>query len=227
MGKPRTGRVKALGLIAGLFGAFAAVLSGVALRPAEPNAAADFGSPGTGTGTTVTAEKHTPTVPQPPAGEPRSAPARPPALPESISIPRLGVRAPVDSVGVTPDGQVVVPEDPDRLGWYRFSPAPGTGGGSSVIVGHVDAMGRGLGVLAVLGEAREGDRVLLGRRDGTEVTYRVVARRTIAKTALGESGAFRRDGEPVLTLITCVGPYLPDGGGYQNNLVVTAAEVPR
>ncbi|NSL42855.1 class F sortase [Streptomyces sp. 8P21H-1] len=139
-------------------------------------------------------------------------------------MPRLGLRAPVDPVGVADDGQVEVPGDPRRVGWYRFSPAPGGPGGSSVVVGHVDSDGGEPGVLAALDDVRQGDRVLVRRTDGSGVEYRVAARRSVAKQDLAKSQAFRRDGPGVLTLITCAGPYLPDRGGYRRNLVVTAVE---
>ncbi|MEU2507312.1 class F sortase [Streptomyces sp. NPDC007863] len=113
------------------------------------------------------------------------------------------------------------------MGRYRFSPAPGAPAGSSVLVGHVDATGRGRGPLAALADLREGDRVVVGRRDGTTASSRVTARRMIAKDALAASGVFRPEGSPVLTPITCAGRYLRDEGGYQNDLVVTAVEAPR
>ena len=38
-----------------------------------------------------------------------------------------------------------LPEDVDRVGWYRFGPAPGADG-SAVLAGHVDDAEQGLGV---------------------------------------------------------------------------------
>ncbi|MEV6613006.1 class F sortase [Streptomyces sp. NPDC051051] len=153
--------------------------------------------------------------------------AGPVAGPTSLALPRLDVRAPVDPVGVTGDGQVAVPKDPDRVGWYRYSPAPGSPQGSAVVVGHVDAKGRGLGVLDALNDVRQGDEVLVESGDGDAIAYRITTRSTVSKRDLPSSDAFRRDGPAVLTLITCTGPYLPDRGGYQNNLVVTAVEAPK
>ncbi|MFE1444453.1 class F sortase [Streptomyces sp. NPDC058739] len=169
-----------------------------------------------------------PTVP--PAGASAGRPGRSPAVPaqvaqpRTLSLPRLGVTAPVDPVAVSDDGQVEVPDDPRRVGWYRFSPPPGSKQGSAVLVGHVDSDGRGLGVLVALNDVRSGDQVLVERADGSTVEYRVTARRAIDKSALAGSGAFQREGPAVLTLITCTGAYLPDAGGYQQNLVVTAVE---
>ncbi|WP_187282961.1 class F sortase [Streptomyces sp. MS191] len=224
---PRTGHRKILGTATALVGVILAVAT-VLLATAwadDPSSARDFGSPQPAMTPSVTGQ------PQAPAATParpssRATPSGVP-LPRELSIPRLELRAPIDPVGVAGDGQMQVPEDPDRVGWYRFSPRPGAGSGSSVIVGHIDARERGLGVLLGLTDVRTGDRVLVEKEDSTIATYEIIARRTVPKNALAGSGVFTREGPAVLTLITCAGPYLPDHGGYQNNLVVTAVEVPK
>ena len=166
----------------------------------------------------------------PPASASAVRPGRPSAIPSqtarprTLTISRLRATAPIDPVAVADDGQMEIPEDPRRVGWYRFSPPPGSGQGSTVLVGHVDSDGRGLGVLVILNRVRSGDQVLVKRTDGTTVEYHVTSRRTVGKSRLAQSGAFALDGPAVLTLITCAGPYLPDAGGYQNNLIVTAVE---
>ncbi|MEW1905243.1 sortase [Streptomyces sp. NPDC086147] len=222
---------KALGLAAVLLGVLLCAVFLALVVCEEPRKAADFGTAPAGT---ASAPAPLVSMPASPSAQPTSAaadssapgdagPSRIP-VPQKLSIPRLGLSAPVDPVGVAQDGQTEVPPDPERVGWYRFSPAPGASAGSSVIVGHVDAKGRGLGVLNALNEVRQGDRVVVGRKDGSTVVYEITARRTMGKKALAASEAFRREGRAVLTLITCAGPYLPDAGGYQNNLVVTAVE---
>ncbi|GHG27243.1 class F sortase [Streptomyces filamentosus] len=219
------GRRRFLGLVSAVIGVCLTVLLGLTLARNGPGAPADFGADPVRASAPAAS-------PRPPGGRSSHAPApavrdRAAAIPAPVSvrIPRLRLAAPVEAVGVAPDGQVAVPDDPARAGWYRFSPSPGAVAGSSVVVGHVDATGRGLGVLAALSEVREGDEVVVDRRDRSTTTYRITSRRTVAKDALAGSGAFRREGPPVLTLITCAGPYLPEAGGYQNNLVVTAAAV--
>ncbi|MFE1248050.1 class F sortase [Streptomyces sp. NPDC058735] len=227
MSKPSSRRLVITGLFVALLGL---VLSGVLLVEARSSGAGDFGpAPGGGTSADARTQGTTPPAGRP-AGEPAGGtvapvPAKVPE-PSSLSLPRLDVRAAVEQVGVDRDGQVEVPEDPKQVGWYRFSPAPGSGAGSAVVVGHVDSDGRGLGVLVALNDVRQGDRVLVERKDGSEVAYRVTSRRTVGKRDLAASGVFRREGPAVLTLITCAGPYLPEDGGYQNNLVVTAVEAP-
>ncbi|MFJ3099751.1 class F sortase [Streptomyces hydrogenans] len=211
----------------GIAGACLTILLGLTLERGNSSTPADFGmDPARAT---TRAPVVWSTDKKPSSARTAADATRTPSLPAptTVRISRLRLSAPVDPVGVAPDGQVAVPENPDRVGWYRFSPSPGAGAGSSVIVGHVDAAGRGLGVLAALSEVREGDQVAVDRQDGTTVAYRITSRRTVAKSALSESGAFRREGLPTLTLITCAAPYLRDNGGYQNNLVVTAVAVPR
>ncbi|MET9252717.1 class F sortase [Streptomyces sp. NPDC003717] len=213
-----------LGLALALAGLVVAGVRIAGARTGGPAAgAADFGPVPGGAASSPPAPVDVPaTSPVSAPPDPADTGAGPPA---SLRLPRLGVRAPVEPVGVRGDGQVQVPADPGRVGWYRWSPPPGSPEGSAVLVGHVDAAGRGLGVLVALAGVRRGDRVLVDRADGGVAAYRVTARRTVGKRELAATDAFRRDGPPVLTLITCTGPYLPERGGYQNNLVVTAAAV--
>lgn len=143
------------------------------------------------------------------------------ALPVRVVILRAGLSAPVVPVGVRDDGGAEVPADPAQAGWYRFGPAPGDAHGSAVLVGHVDSHTGELGELAALYDVRAGDRVDVQRGDGTTLTYEIVARRIVKKDRM-PADTFRREGEPVLTLITCAPPYDADRGGYQSNLIVTA-----
>ncbi|MDT0378331.1 class F sortase [Streptomyces sp. DSM 42041] len=147
-------------------------------------------------------------------------PAGPPAEPTGIRIDRVGLAARVEPVGVLENGTVEVPTSPDSAGWYRFGVAPGEVRGSAVLVGHVDHATGELGEFAALYDVRAGDEVSI-RRDGAEpARYRITAREVVDQERL-PSGLFRREGLPVLTLITCAPPY-DEGSGYRNNLVVTA-----
>jgi sortase (surface protein transpeptidase) len=141
--------------------------------------------------------------------------------PIRLAVPALGVDTTVDPVGVAPDGQMEIPEDVDRVGWYRFGPAPGEDG-SAVLAGHVDDAEQGLGVLATLRRASVGDEVRVTDDEGTTTRWRVVSREVISKQALPLENLFRRDGPPRLTLITCGGPFLPEYRSYRDNVIVVA-----
>lgn len=145
-------------------------------------------------------------------------------VPALLLLPSLGLSAEVDRVGVRSDGQVEIPEDGNRVGWYRFGAPPGNVTGSTVLVGHRDTREAGPGVLYRLGEISVGDRVELVREDWGTLTYEVVARESLSKSTLPVDELFREEGPAVLTIITCGGRYTP-GEGYEDNLVVTAIPV--
>jgi len=152
-----------------------------------------------------------------------AAPTPPTAVPPPVrlSVPDLGVDTAVDPVGVEADGQMTVPAEVDRVGWYRFGPVPGAEG-SAVLAGHVDSWDQGLGALAPLRGAEVDDEVLVTDAAGTTTRWRVVSRELLEKEALPLDTLFARDGAPRLVLVTCGGPYLPDLRSYRDNVVVVA-----
>ncbi len=156
-----------------------------------------------------------------------AAPAPPAEMvpPVRVQVPGRGLDVPVDPVGTTADGQMALPDDVDRAGWYRFGPVPGAPG-SAVVAGHVDDVEQGLGAMAALRAAEPGDEVLVTDAAGAVTGWRVVSRESLDKQALPVDVLFRRDGPPRLTLVTCGGPFLPEVGGYRDNVVVVAEPAP-
>ena len=155
-----------------------------------------------------------------------AVPAAPEQRPDPVRliVPARGVDTAVDPVGVEPDGQMTIPGDVARVGWYRFGPAPGDDG-SAVIAGHVDDREQGLGAMAVLRDAAVGDEAVVTDAAGTQTRWRVVSRELIQKQVLPLDRLFAREGPPRLTLITCGGPFLAEFGSYRDNVVVVAEPV--
>jgi hypothetical protein len=148
--------------------------------------------------------------------------ARPaPASPSRVLVPHLSVDAPVDPAGVLPGGELDVPADGERLGWWIGSAAPGADRGAVLIAGHVDTVDDGPGALYALERLPMGSRVEV-RTGDREVTYRVVARRSYAKSRL-PADLFRAGGPPRLALVTCGGAFRD--GSYDRNVVVYAEPV--
>ncbi|WP_406729334.1 class F sortase [Streptomyces sp. GD-15H] len=145
--------------------------------------------------------------------------------PQRVLVRDVGLDARIRPVGVTGQGAMVVPADAAVAGWYRFGPAPGSTRGSAVLVGHVDSDTGDLGEFAALYDVHTGDEVEVRRAGAEPVVYRVVSRSTMPKNEL-PSSTFRRTGDPVLTLVTCAPPFVPERGGYLANLVVTAEPLP-
>ncbi|RZU33946.1 class F sortase [Blastococcus saxobsidens] len=150
---------------------------------------------------------------------PAEAPATPP--PVRLDLAGLGVTAPVDPVGVAGDGQMELPEDVGRVGWYRFGPAPGDDG-NAVLAGHVDDAEQGPGALFPLREAEPGDEVSVTDAAGGTTRWRVVSRELVQKQVLPLDAIFAREGPPRLVVLTCGGPFLPEYRSYRDNVVVVA-----
>jgi sortase (surface protein transpeptidase) len=152
----------------------------------------------------------------------RIVPARSPRPPQSVQVPSVGITMPVRATGVASDGQMELPADPRVLGWYRFGALPGDTRGSAVLAGHVDARDFGTGPLARLASVQPGAVVVVTAADGTPLRYRVSSVERITKAALPLDQLFAPDGRHRLALVTCGGQFLPDAGGYEDNIVVTA-----
>ncbi|QZY28322.1 class F sortase [Nocardioides coralli] len=140
--------------------------------------------------------------------------------PRRVRVPSLDLDLAVRSVGVARGRQMELPRDPRVLGWYRYGPAPGQSG-SAVLAGHVDSQRFGVGPLADLGAVRPGARIDVTLRSGRRMVYRVDSVERFDRQALPDE-VFSRDGRSRLRLVTCTGAFLPEAGGYQENLVVTA-----
>jgi sortase (surface protein transpeptidase) len=144
--------------------------------------------------------------------------------PVRLTIDAIGVRAPVVPVGVEHrSGAVDVPADVDTVGWYRFGPSPGMRG-SAVLLGHVDSRVHGAGIFFRLRELEPGQTVTVTFANGSTRSFRVVARRSYAKTELPPM-VFERAGRARLVLVTCGGSFDDAAGSYSDNVVVFA--VPR
>ena len=150
---------------------------------------------------------------------------KPVTPPARLHIPRLGVRMPIAATGVLEDGQMELPEDPAEIGWYRFGAVPGDQRGSAVLGGHVDSRRYGVGPLARLASVREGDSIAVLSPDGAPVRYRVSSVERISKAGLPTEELFDPDSRPRLVVITCGGRYLPEAGGYEDNVVVIARPI--
>lgn len=161
-----------------------------------------------------------------PAARPATAdPGTPDAQPVELVADRIGLRMPVVPVGVATDGQMALPPNPSRLGWYRFGPGPAASRGSALLAGHVDSKQYGVGPLAALRKVRPGDEIRVRLTGDTVVRYRTTEVVSVAKKSLPELGVFDRDGRRLLRVVTCGGAYDRDRGGYQDNVVVTAVPI--
>jgi sortase (surface protein transpeptidase) len=166
----------------------------------------------------------TPDVPTPSASHARGAiqpraESEEPGQPRILAIPRLDLKMPITAVTVDANGAMAVPARPTEIGWYSYGPRPGATRGSAVLGGHVDSREYGVGPLFGLKQLRRGDDIIIKTTTGAE-RFRVTTVRLISKQNLNLGDVFKREGEPLLRILTCGGTYRRSGG-YQANVVVT------
>jgi hypothetical protein len=141
--------------------------------------------------------------------------------PVQVLVPDLGIDVPIDAVGVAADGQMEVPEDALRAGWYRFGPAPGQAG-AAVVAAHAGSYITPRGPFYELTRAEPGMRIEVRTADGIEQTFEVVEVEIVTKDGLDLNPYFDRGGEPRLVLITCGGDWDDSAQSYRSNVIVSA-----
>lgn len=140
-----------------------------------------------------------------------------PGLPVRLRIPRIGVDAAVEHVGLTEDGDMASPAAWENAGWYRNGPRPGEEG-NAVIDGHLDSY-TGTAVFWDLRELRPGDEVEVEGDDGIIRVFRVTGSRSYAANDPSARVEIFGDADGVrLNLITCEGAWSTEG--YSERLVV-------
>ncbi|MEV6588619.1 class F sortase [Streptomyces acidicola] len=156
-------------------------------------------------------------------GASEGAPPRP--LPRSravsLTVPYLGIEAPLVGLGLDSRRRLTAPptDDPRAAGWYEGGPAPGQSG-TVILVGHRDTR-TGPAVFAALHEIQTGRVVKVRRADGRTAVYTVDAVRTYEKAHFPDEEVYGRRQRPELRLITCGGRY-DRRTGYVSNIVVFA-----
>ncbi|TCM48761.1 DUF4142 domain-containing protein [Kribbella sp. VKM Ac-2568] len=153
-----------------------------------------------------------------PEGSP-SAPEREAAIPPiRLTLPGF-VDAPVVPVATGRDGLLQVPKSPTNVGWWAAGAAPGSAGGTVLLVGHVDTARHGRGVFAALWDVPVGAKVTVTAGDGSVRRYRIVARRIYRREQL-PTDLFRGASKPRMALVTCIGSYNHSARRYTHNLVL-------
>jgi hypothetical protein len=142
-------------------------------------------------------------------------------LPVELGLPTLGITAPVIAVGQEENGIMASPSDPDSVAWYALGPRPGDAS-NAIMSGHVSWGGRD-GVFKRLHELQPGDKITV--RSGVTSHYNYVVESLEhyqADTAPIAEIFEDTSPNPILTLITCAGPYDPLEDQYRDRLVVRA-----
>ncbi len=150
-----------------------------------------------------------------------------PSPPVSLSIPAIGAKSDLLTLGLNPDGTVQVPslDDPQsKAGWYKNSPTPGSVG-PAIILGHIDSKKYGPGVFYELGNLKPGDEVDITRQDGSVAVFKIDGVRSYPKNNFPTAAVYGNIDHAGLRLITCGGTFDPSISSYESNIVAYASLV--
>jgi Sortase domain len=142
------------------------------------------------------------------------------ARPVWLSVPVLGVRTTLVDLGLNKNGTLQVPSSTAVAGWFTGSPRPGAVG-SAIIAGHVDSR-TGPGIFFWLRTLHPGDRVYVGRADGTMAVFTVTTVQMYAKDQFPTAAVYGPVPDAELRLITCGGVFDRSLRSYLSNVVVFA-----
>jgi hypothetical protein len=158
----------------------------------------------------------------PPLPQIQPAPPMLPSTPVRLRIKKLGIDAPVKSVGLARDGTIQVPpaDNPNLVGWYRDMSTPGEAG-PAVMLGHKDTRTRSA-VFARLPELRNGDTIEVKRQDGVTAVFTVGGVEQADKKTFPTQRVYGPQQNAQLHLITCGGVYNRNTGHYTDNVIVYA-----
>ncbi|WP_232698940.1 class F sortase [Brevibacillus daliensis] len=139
-------------------------------------------------------------------------------IPVELSIPAIYLRAPIEAVGVTPQGNMAVPKRFDTVGILSPWTKPGQNG-NVVIAGHYDHY-TGPAVFYRLKKLQQGDNIYVSDRKGKRLQY-VVQKVESYKTADAPlEKIFGDTDQAQLNLITCSGSFNKKTQEHAKRLVV-------
>jgi LPXTG-site transpeptidase (sortase) family protein len=164
-------------------------------------------------------------LPRPLSNRPRSVAPSPPAKAPApqvwrLVIPRIGVDAPIEAVGLDRQHAMAAPGGLDHVGWYDQGPSPGQTG-DAVIAGHY-GLPSDPAVFRDLRLLRPGDSIEVLWPDGRRVQFRVTSTEFVSADSPPPPDVFARSGRARLSLITCAGAWDQSRRTYSQRLIVTA-----
>lgn len=137
-----------------------------------------------------------------------------------LTIPAIGVRADVVTLGLNGDGTLQVPARSEQTGWWKGGAYPGRPG-AAVIAGHVDTRA-GPAVFFGLRRLRAGDEVRFQAPGRAPARFVVQGSERTPKNRFPTRRVYGATRGSTLRLITCTGTFDRAGGHYKSNLIVYA-----
>ena len=141
-------------------------------------------------------------------------------IPKTINIPKLGINASVESVGLDSAGRMDVPKKWANVAWYNLGYKVGYSGGAAVMSGHLDTSSGAPAVFYNIEKLNPGDEIIVTDTTGAKYKYRVVEKQVYPWDALPLQRIFGSAGTDGLNLITCDGAWDRNARNYSQRMVI-------
>lgn len=151
----------------------------------------------------------------------KGAEVRQAAEPQTLTIPKLGVTAAVETVGEDAAGRMDVPKGVFNVGWYGPGFKPGEKG-NAVMAGHLDTTTGAPAVFYNINQLVQGDQIIVIDKNGKDLTFEVTNVQSYTFDQVPLQEIFGPSDKPKLNLITCTGVWNQGSRNYSNRLVVSA-----
>lgn len=138
--------------------------------------------------------------------------------PKNLIIPKLGINAEVESVGIETSGRMAAPKDTNNTGWLNTGTIPGEKG-SAVINGHLDSL-TGPAVFYNLNKLEKGDIIFVKDKKDNTLSFVVIKKEVYEDTNFPVNDVFTLEDARRLNLITCEGIFNRATKSYSQRLVI-------
>lgn len=145
-------------------------------------------------------------------------------IPVSLNIPRLGIRANIESVGLDKKGNMDVPKNVFDVAWYNLGYRPGETG-NAVIAGHLDTKTGAPAVFYNISRLIPGDTLEITDNRNIKYIYKVRSLVSYPYNQFPVKTVFGSSNKRMLNLITCAGTWNSAEVSYTNRLVVFSESI--
>lgn len=150
-----------------------------------------------------------------------AVPTPTPAVPRLVQIPKLGISATIQPVGMDDAGKMGVPSTWTDVGWYQLGFKPGEKG-SAVLDGHLDDTSGAPAVFWYIKDLQPGDQIIVTDNNNAQYTFVVKQTTSYPYNGAPMQQIFDTTDKPRLNLITCDGTWDRATHNYSNRTVVYA-----
>lgn len=142
--------------------------------------------------------------------------------PVLLRVQALHIEAPIEEVGLTPEGNMATPTSNTTLGWYKYGAVPGNPG-PAVLAAHTGLPNQPT-VFRRFEHIQKGDTIEVRDKNGTRVSFEVIEQAIYMPDTAPRQRIFGATSIARLAIITCTGTWLPKEKTYSHRLVIYAVQ---